>query len=359
MTHKTSISVDISHLSEGTRRRLPKQLDLPTRHSTARASKVCVGPRTSISLDLNVRDATGCKNVEYGASVFAAGRVGLELARIALARAGVARDEIDGLNTRHVSIQKATIPYVFTFTSRAETAIASAALNHLALRLGLTIRHCPNTNTVNYRGFLVKGSTSATAQDKPNSDDSQTEASLILLRQPDRKLVLIEVPLQIEYLKKKDWVALDSWRTAYAENRYALIFDEIVRTLLRLDGPVRYSEPSRDVLDKMSYIEEELLRHYMDGKDPITYGRFIMAIGQSKKNRLLNYYRKLQLNRTGIDLKIPWQSFRVIRPLRLSNQLKYPGDFIPPDGQANLYFCKTSWPYHLAELRGDLVSPAC
>lgn len=324
--------------------------------TTARSSKVCAEGRTNISVDLNVPGAVSSNHVEYGASVFAAGRIGLELVRSALARAGIARDELKKLDTTHVSIHKATIPYVFNFASRTDTAAFTAALNHLALLLGLGIKHYPASNIVEYRGLPAKGSAATTVSNECRPTDKQYEVTLSLLRQPDNKLVLIEVTLTAEYLKDRDWIALDSWRNAYAENRYALIFDETVRALFGLDAPVHYNEPSRNVLDGMTQIQADVLRHYLDGKDPSSYGRFVMALGKGKKSRMVNDYRKVILGHTGIDIKIPWQTFKALRPSRLCNQLKYPGDFQPPDEQAHLYFCKASWHAHLAKLRQDFNS---
>ncbi|MDP2367960.1 hypothetical protein [Rhodoferax sp.] len=338
MTYCIRLSVDLSSLATESRSLAQSQvlnracrLTRPQPFSGHAAPDV-----TALPMELRVPDDVSGKHAEYGTSIYAAGRAGLELARVELAEAGIGRKELDQLTTADVSIERAAATYIFKFTSPAQTATFQAAMHHHALLLGLTFKYDRQENTVSYRGVI--------------SQDS-SEVVLTVLRQPANRMIRVEAELDCEYLRARDWTALESWRTAYAENRYAAIFNQTVRELFQLDSPsLPYSEPGRDVLDKLTPTTEGLLREYFDGRDPMWYGRHAVANSEAKRKRLVKGYRNVVIGITGIDIAVPWQQFRWTAPTLLKSKLNYPGDFQPVDSQIAASFCEANWPQLLGTL---------
>lgn len=296
--------------------------------------------RGALAFELQVPDDLTGKQAEYGTSLFAAGRAGLELVRTHLAKAGVGREELDQLTTADVSIERAAATYIFNFVGRTQTTSFIAAMHHHALLLGLTIKYDHQANTVSYQGLVTQDMSEA------------VDVVLTVLRQPDNQMVRIGVALDYAYLLANGWTSLDSWRSANAEDRYAAIFNQTVRGLFQLDSPaLPYGEPGRDMLDKLPPTTEGLLREYLAGRDPMWYGRHAVANSEAKKKRLVKRYRDTIISITGIDIAIPWQQFRWAAPAFLHSKLTYPGDLKPADYQVTACFCSATWPRLLQSLR--------
>jgi hypothetical protein len=342
MTYSLHLSVDLCHLTEESRQ-LARMSDLGTVHrakppsSSVRRDKP---RRGSIAFELKVPDDLAGKHAEYGTSVFAAGRGGLELVRTQLAQAGIEREELDQLTTANVSIEQAAATYVFKFTGKKQTTAFISAMHHHALLLGLPIKYDRQANTVSYNGVVTQATSEA------------FDVVLTVLRQPDRGMVRIEVSLDSHYLQTHGWTSLESWRSAYAEGRYAAIFNQAVRGLFQLDSSsLPYGEPGREVLDKLPPTTEGLLREYFDGRDPLWYGRHAVASSEAKRKRLVKGYRDVILGITGIDIVFPWQQFRWMAPAFLKSKLIYPGDLEPTGSQISVCFFGANWPQLLATLR--------
>ena len=341
MTYSLQLFVDLSRLTEESRQ-LAKRYGMgsalrPKWQSLLRRQ----GPqRGALAFELQVPDNLTGKHAEYGTSIFAAGRAGLELVRIHLAKAGINRGELDQLTTADVSIEQATATYIFKFDGKTQTTTFMAAMHHHALLLGLTIRYDRPANTVSYAGALTRAA----------SDTS--EVVLTVLRHPPSQMIRIEVALDSDFLLGHGWSSLGSWRSACAQDRYAAIFNQTVRGLFQLDTPaLPYGEPGRDVLEKLQPITEALLREYLKGLDPMLYGRHSVVNSEARTKRLVKGYRDTILSLTGIDIHVPWQQFRWASPALLKSKLIYPGDLEPVGANALAFFCRASWPQLLANLR--------
>lgn len=342
MTYSLHLSVDLNRLTEESRH-LAKIFNLGTVHR-AKPPSLSIRrdkpQRGSIAFGLKVPDGLAGKHAEYGTSVFAAGRGGLELVRTQLAQAGIEREELDQLTTADVSIGQAAATYIFKFMGKRQTMTFAAALHHHALLLGLAIKYDRQANTVTYKGSVT-----------PDSPDA-LDVVLTVLRQPDRRMIRIAVALDSNYLVAHGWTSLESWRSAYAEARYAAIFNKNVRCLFQLDSPsLPFAEPSREVLEKLTPITEGLLREYFAGRDPLWYARHAVANSEAKRKRLVKGYRDVILGITGIDIVFPWQQFRWMAPAFLKSKLIYPGDLVPTGSQVSVSFCGATWPQLLATLR--------
>ena len=351
MPYTTRISIDISFLPPEVRKLMPSHLDLTTQAPKFEFSGEDRVPPSNITVKANVPAERFGNNLEYGASVFAAGRYALELARIALASAGSSKASLDLLTTAHVSIQRATVPYVFEFFNKRQAEAVIAALSQHVRLLGLTIRPPICSDTVEYSGSLV-GSNDGLPNTDAFADARANDVSMTLLRQPFRSMIRIEVALNKPFLAAKGWQALESWRNAYAENRYKEIFDERVRGLLRLDtSDLTYAEPSKEFTARLDCRQQIMLRHYLSGNDPEDHCTLVPAKLHGKKARLMNEFRNTILAWTGADIKIPWRTLRVSRPILLSDRLKYPGDWLPSEQDHRSRFCKANWLQILKSLR--------
>jgi len=297
--------------------------------------------RGALTFQLQVPDDLSGKHAEYGTSVFAAGRAGLELARTHLAKSGIDRQELEQLTTADVSIERAAATYIFKFVGKAQTTTFIAAMHRRALLLGLNVKYDPQANTVSYQGMVRQDNTS-----------ELIDVVLTVLRQPDNQMVRLEVALCCDYLLAHGWTSLDSWRSAYAEDRYVAIFNQTARGLFQLDSPTMpYSEPSRDVLDKLPPTTEGLLREYLNGRDPMWYGRHSVANSEAKRKRLVKRYRDAIISITGIDIAVPWREFRWTTPAQLQSALTYPGDLELEGSQIATCFCSATWPRLMLSLR--------
>ncbi len=341
MTYSLHLSIDMRRLTEESRH-LAKRYGMgsavrPKLHFMPHArGKQCV----ALAFELQVPDDLTGKHAEYGTSLFAAGRAGLELARTHLSKAGISREELDQLSTPDVSIERAAATYIFKFVGKAQTTSFITAMHHHALLLGLAIKYDHQANTVSYQGLVTQDTSEA------------VDVVLTVLRQPDNQMVRIEVALDCDYLLTHGWTSLDSWRSAYAEDRYAAIFKQLVRGLFQLDSPaLPYGEPGRDVLDKLPPTTEGLLREYLNGRDPMWYGPHAVANSEAKRKRLVKRYRDTIISITGIDIAVPWQDFRWVEPAFLQSKLTYPGDFQPSTQQKLSCFYDTAWTGLLATLR--------
>jgi hypothetical protein len=359
MSFNTQISIDISFLPQEVRKLLPYHLELTTQVPKCEYCGEDLVPPSNITVNANVPAERFGDNLEYGTSVFAAGRYALELARIALASAGTSKASLDLLTTAHVSIRRATVPYVFQFFNKRQTDAVIAALSQHVRLLGLAIWPLICSDTIEYSGSLVD-SNDGLPNTEAFADNHANDVSMTLLRQPFRKLIRIEVALDEPFLAAKGWQALESWRNAYAENRYKEIFGERVRGLLRLDTlDLTYAEPRKEFTAMLGCRLQDMLRHYLSGNDPEDHCTLVPAKMHRKKARLMNEFRDTILSWTGADIKIPWRTLRVSRPILLSDRLKYPGDWLPSTQDQRSRFCKANWPQILKSLRDQYTSIRC
>lgn len=348
------IAIDVGHLLNSSRHLLAEHMEKIDDCSVEPCADGLSEQRSIITFSLNVPGDLVGDTPEFGTSVFAMGVAALKIACAQLASLGIPREELDRLTTANVSIQKVVVPYLFKFSSEAETATFSSAVTHRALAVGLNIRHVSVVaRIVEYREQCALQKTDG------NSAAQQThEASLVKTTYPSLKLVRIDLELGSEYLNGCGWTLLDSWRNAYAEGRYLTIFNKNVRELFRLNTRYRIQTPSAALFERLSTIAQGMLRNYVERKDPDTCGRFPSGGKWGRANKKeQKVIREEILNELGIDILIPWAQFRNQPHLLLAHKLGYPGDFQPPPENAHSFFCKDNWPRLLAALR-ELVEGA-
>lgn len=306
---------------------------------------------THITADLNVPHTLVGHRFEYGTSVFASGRAALELARIELARSGIPKEELDKLSTAHVSLQKVTVTYLLRFASQAEISSFLAEMGRFAKLLGLNIERNHFANTIEYR---ERRSGKQPDFDSADGNPIQLSEEFVLTAQhrPTGKLVRLEMTLEENYLRSRGWESLDSWRNAYAEKRYTAIFNETVRKLFRLDEDKPcFKEPVPETYACLNPFEDEMVQGYIADKDPMTLLRHKLVMSDARKKKELNNLRKSILDKSGLDIKIPWRDHQQLRPHVLTKKLKYPGDFQPDEERVQLSFCQQNWPQLLDKLR--------
>ena len=352
------ISVDVRNLTDSSKLLAVDRFDVTGGKVTALDTSTKGAQCSSVSVALDIPDNRFRNQVGYGASVYASGRIGLEYARVGLAQIGLSKSELDSLDTSHVTIQKTTIPYVFKFNKPQHVRAFAAAFRHQALLRGFNIDIPPKERFFfEYHGFHSSKLGAANGDGKKGVGSVGTPVTLYFVPNPGAMLALIELELDAEFLLSNGWSALDSWRNAYVEDRYATIFDDIVRGSLFLDSKwVPYDVPSEKVLEQMQSMASGLLRHHLTGGELTAFPRFALAGSQRKKVQMANQQHEPILSATGIDIKKPWSKFRAMRPVTLNKSLRYPGDYVHPPAptkpgilkevwkQDISLFCKDNWP---------------
>lgn len=302
-----------------------------------------------ITVTLNVPDTLVGYQFQQGASTFAAGRAALEIARIELARKGLPKDALDKLTTAHVSLERASVPFLIRLGTAAQTSALAKAVPRYARLLGLSVRRDLNVNA-----FIFGEKQPGCSQTGLATTRLPQELEVSMIFRPSQRVVRVDVCLPAAYLQSHDWTQLDSWRTAYADNRYETVFNQNVRQLFHLDDMLgRHREPSPDVWRSLDGFEHQMLQGYVAGKEPMSLLRTFPGMSDTKKKRALKEIRESIHAKTGVDIMIPWQKFRLTRSAVLDRHLKYPGDFQPAAGYAATYFCKANWPRLLGYLRQE------
>jgi hypothetical protein len=294
-----------------------------------------------LSVAVTLPDAVVEPSVSLGTSVFAAGQIALQMGKKWLMSAGLSKTVLDQVSIANVVLEAALITYLVPVSSTGRTQPLMHGIHQDALLLGLDITWQPTVNRTTYR---------------PGASDSAATlagAALVLDWRAVQSHVCLHVSLDASYLERRGWTALESWRTAYQESRYRLIFDNVVRGMLRLDGKASaHPEPRVERYDHLSISNAALLGEHIVGHDALSYGGFPMC-ARSKEKSDAKAWRaaRLQiLTITGVDIRKPWSSYRVFRPRLLMKALIYPGDYSPPSGEVPLRFCEENWPDLLERL---------
>ncbi|MCX7291907.1 hypothetical protein [Janthinobacterium sp.] len=306
---------------------------------------------TAVVADITLPHAVLPPNIALGTSVFAAGRAGLELVRIALARTGLPKSALDQIGIGHVSVQSASITYILPFAHAEQASNFKKLIRQHVLLLGLQIMPSHADSQSQYRA--APGSTFA-GEDQSNTDFLGVTVSVDF--RPNTNFVCIDVTLDENYLQRYDWAELSNWDAGYAGNRYKHIFDRAVRGILRLDGPLaQHPEPSNAALAQLGPRNEQLLREYLTGKDPKMFSGFPFRPPDLESSRRKGWRtaQKVILEQTGIDIKKPWKEYQWQRPDLLVKQLIYPGDYLPKSRDVPFRFCADNWPVLLDSLRSE------
>jgi hypothetical protein len=299
-----------------------------------------------IEADLNIPNAMVGHNLEHGTSVFAAGVAALELLRIWMAQHGLPKDALDLLTTEDVSLSGVTITYLLRFPTPAKAKAIVDAMEKTREILNPKGKSIKSTNlTVNFKfeTFTI------TAYDKTNLEHCRfpQDAPKAALIEATSCLVRVEVKLGLIYLKKIKMVALESWRDAYEKGVYESIFNNTVRKQFRLE--LRHKAPRQEVYDELTPTENQLLRGYLEGKNPRRFKNVSSSTSPSKR---FSDLRRRILSVAKIDIDIPWVDHVKLRCFELDTVLKYPGNYQPSEAHAPWCFCKENWP----NLRDELQS---
>jgi hypothetical protein len=307
-----------------------------------------------IDADLNIPNALTGQNLEHGTSVYAAGVAALEMQRIWMAKAGLGRAVLDLLTAECVDLRGVTITYLFRFDDEAEADhfVRTIARTGKILNDKCDVRDSTNfTVTLPYNTFTIKiynktflGHCKFPA-DSPKSD----------LISDGRCLVRIEVLLKAEFLdrklKGKSRTALTSWRDAYAEGLYELIYEMTVVKELGLGlKPLRHRAPRAEVYSQLSETEAAFLSWVIDGNP----GREFKSVVESTTPiKRFSELRRSVLKAARIDADIPWELHTQLGCFELAPRFNYPGDYCPSDDHSLWSFCKANWPALLQLLRTE------
>jgi hypothetical protein len=302
---------------------------------------------SQIDAELHLPNATVGHNVLHGTSVFAAGLTALELQRIAMAKSGLPRAELDLLSESDVNFLGVTITYLIPCGSLDGAIKLIENVLITAQVLGLKLRFYESTNkTVKLfcRDYAI---VFYNKTDMSHCKWQEGAPEDLLLEAAD-EMVRVEVKLGQNYLAQQNWATLESWRNAYAEGRYERIFNETVQKTLRLDNQLRHKAPREEVFFKLTPTEAALLRDYLAGGDPRRFSSV-----QSSKNPVNRYseLRRQILEIAKVDVNIPWVNHIELRCFELDELLVYPGDYHPSPELAPWCFCKDNFPNILAQLR--------
>lgn len=296
----------------------------------------------SLTVAVTLPDAMAEPSVSLGTSVFAAGQIALQKGKKWLMRAGLSQTELDQVSIANIVLETAVVTYLMPVISSGRTQALMQAIHQHALLLGLNTTWQPALNRTTYR------------TDGSDSAETLAGAAIVLDWRAVQCHVCLHVSLDTAYLHRQGWTALESWRTAYKSKRYQLIFDTVVRGMLRLDGKITahpaHPEPSAESYDHLGISDAELLGEHIAGRDGLSFGGFPMCAPSKEKSdaKAWRAARLRILKITGVDIRKPWSSYRVFRPRLLMKTLKYPGDYCPPSAEVSLRFCEENW-RHLLE----------
>jgi hypothetical protein len=258
-----------------------------------------------------------------------------------LMSAGLPKTGLDQVSIANIALETAAITYLVPVGSSGRTQPLMQGIHQHALLLGLDITWQPTLNRTTYR------------QGASDSAATLTGAALVLDWRAVQSHVCLHVSLDASYLEQQGWTALESWRTAYQESRYKLIFDNVVRGMLRLDSEASaHPEPRVERYEHLGISNAALLGEHIAGHDALRFGGFpICAHKKEKSDAKAWRAARLQiLTITGVDIRQPWSSYRAFRPRLLVKALIYPGDYCPPDVEVPLRFCEENWPDLLERL---------
>ena len=358
MKKQNLISVAIQHLSEASQIVAPATIYVSPKETSANHLLVKDDPTKIIQIGISVpEDICGYQRL-HGTSVFATGTAALVLTRKTLVDAGIPPGEVALLTPQHVTLEKITLPFVLEFKDSKTAQKVVMQLRYQARRVGLKIRRAPEHHGNAYCGTLPQANQPVPSRADPEDTYADNEISIIVPTQPQQDhLLRISLVLTKAILAHRGWDRLESWSTAYPENRYELIFREFVRGLLRLDIPVQFEKPNPEAMAKLSPQAAKVLNDYFVGKDLKVDSDFAVGRPKSKVGRSFNSYRLQILDVTGFDIAIPWAKQQTLMPKELWEQLMYQGDYAPPDARGSGNFCKSEWPKMLRLLKaGPLPS---
>ena len=303
-----------------------------------------------IEATLNIPNAITGQNVEHGTSVFAAGVASLELQRIWLAKSGLPREQLDLLTIDDVSLNGVTVTFLMAFPTRAEA-------EELVKAIGITGKmlyqeKCNVHSSANDTVYIPAPSYQVTAYIK--SDFSHCAwahaAPKALMMDAGAHIVRIEAVLSLPFLRARNLIPLERWRDAYSTGLYEKIFNDTVRASLRLTGDIlRHKAPREEVIAKLTPTEAQVLNGYLATPplDPRESKTVLNSVSPSKR---FHEIRKSVLEKTRIDIDIPWEKHAKLRCFELAESLVYPGDYSPSEEHAAWSFCKATWP----QLREDM-----
>ena len=306
--------------------------------------------QSQIVVDSNIPNSTVGHNCQHGTSVFAAGVAGLELVKIMMAREGVPVDALAALNTSHISLHGATITYLLKVATEEEARAIVLHMKSAARILGLSPKGLDSTNetiVIARNGFLLtvyyKTDFSHCAIDDPDLREK--------LQSQARCIVRIEVYMQGHFLRKRGWEALESWRHAYAEGRYAAIFEEMVRGIFKLGLVLRHKAPRQEALKRLTSTECAIVESYLAGTPADALPSIKNGQTADARSKIKSKWRTLILQKVRIDISIPWKQHQQLHHAELNRTLQYPGDYEPDASDTPYCFCKASWPTLLGHLK--------
>ena len=346
MTEFVKVRINLQHLATGSRMRAldsgkdKGQVPLQIGVKIEPVPRAVGGDNIldSLKVAVTLPDAVAEPSVSLGTSVFAAGQIALKMGKNWLTRAGLSQAELDGIGIANVELETAAMTYLLPANSSSQTALLMRGIHQHGLLLGLITASQPTLNRTTYRAAVS------------DAADPLVGTALVLDWRTVQCHLCLHVSLATSYLERQKWTALESWRAAYDENRYKLIFDKVVRGMLRLDGKVSaHPEPRSECYDHLGISDAELLREHIAGRDGLSYGGFPMCAPNKEKSdaKACRAARLRILTICGVDIRKPWSSYRVFRPRLLMKTLRYPGDYCPPNPEVDLRFCKENWPYLL------------
>lgn len=303
---------------------------------------------------LNIPNALTGQNLEHGTSVFAAGVAALELQRIWMAKVGLGRDVLDLLTTDCVDLRGVTITYLFKFSSQAEADHFVRVFGRTGKILNSKCEIYDSTNltvTLPYRTFTIK-IYNKTLLDHCKFPDGAPESDLI---SDGHCLVRIEVLLKHDFLKKKlkglSRTSLNSWRDAYAEGLYELIYERTVVKELGLGlKPLRHRAPRSEIYSQLSETESDFLRWVVDGNPGREFRSVVESVTPTKR---FSELRSSVLRVARIDADIPWEKHVQLRCFELAPRFAYPGDYVPSESHSGWCFCIANWPALRQRLRAE------
>ena len=138
------------------------------------------------------------------------------------------------------------------------------------------------------------------------------------------KYLRVEIDYGKKWLKDHDRALPANWMGSKGRNTFELGV-KLIRDYLRLDENLRTRRPKPSDIEKLSPVDQRILRWHLAGKD-VRQHELIKENG----NQYFSALKRRLLKKLKIDITIPWLDQSTKLYPKLSDLIKYTGKYCPP-----------------------------
>ena len=304
-----------------------------------------VGHVVGYLVDINVPACTIGNNVLLQNLVWSACRLTMYLLKHWLLESGCSVAGVSAITLENARLESVTLTYLFACEDHAEALTRSEDL----LCHGEVLHNPREKSNGRNEVFQVGTSSERTVFCKPRDFNisayvkSQT-TSAAFAKFPNteiennvyaegEKRLRMEIKYGKKWLKDHDRVSPSHWKGSFGRMSYQQGVS-VIRDYLRLDENLRTRRPKPSDIEKLSPVDQLILRWHLVGKDVRQH-----ALIKEKGNQYFSAVKLRLLKKLKIDITIPWQDQSNNLYPKLSNLIKYTGQYYPPKELAQHSLC--------------------